>query len=78
MLADIVSDWGAKPVIVPDVPVAFPKVEKFDLHSDCCMAYINTFTVDEPLDLLLAAAKKVPEVTIYVTGDTSSAMPQKM
>jgi len=71
-LADIVSDWGAKWVIVPDVPVAFPEIGNIDLQPGICMAYINTFTIDEPLDLLLAAAKIVPEVSIYVTGDTSA------
>lgn len=71
-LANIVSDWGAKALIVPDVPVSFADIEEFDLQPGCCMAYINSFTIDEPLNLLLEAATRVPNVTIYITGDTSN------
>lgn len=71
-LADIVDGWGARSVIVPDVPVEFPRIEEFETRPGSCMVYISTFTVDEPLDLLLAAAKRVPSVTIYVTGDTAA------
>jgi glycosyltransferase involved in cell wall biosynthesis len=64
-----VERWGAKAVIVADVPVEFPHVRPFNLGPGFHVAVINTYSQDEPLDEILYAAKRVPNVCFHVTGN---------
>jgi glycosyltransferase involved in cell wall biosynthesis len=68
-LQAIVRGWGATSHIIRDVPVCFAEPEAVALKGHCNMTMVSTFTPDEPLEVFLAAARQVPDIQFYVTGD---------
>jgi glycosyltransferase involved in cell wall biosynthesis len=68
-----VEDWGARAIVIGDVPVAFPDVAPAALGTGPHVVVINTFSQDEPLDELLMAAAALPEVQFHITGSVRHA-----
>jgi glycosyltransferase involved in cell wall biosynthesis len=68
-----VAAWGATAVVIGDVPVQFQASQPADLGQGAHIAVINTFSQDEPLDQVLAAAASLPEVTFHITGNPQHA-----
>ena len=68
-LKAMVEAWGANAFILADLPTTFPQGKPFPLDSEFNVTVINTFSPDEPLEEVLAAAATLPEVQFYVTGD---------
>lgn len=75
-LAETVQRWGAQVVVIGDVPVEFPRVQPAQLGNGSHVAVINTFSQDEPLDEVLAAAYSLPQVTFHITGNQKHARHQ--
>jgi glycosyltransferase involved in cell wall biosynthesis len=74
-LRQVVAGWGARAVVIGDVPVHF---EPGIAPAPCAgprVVVVNTFSVDEPLDEVLAAARQVGEASFFVTGDVRYADP---
>ena len=73
-LRGILQNWGARAFVIADVPVdcatAIPSATRPDV-----VTVINTFSYDEPLDEVLRAAQRLPEVHFNVTGDASRSDP---
>jgi glycosyltransferase involved in cell wall biosynthesis len=71
------ESWGAKALVLENPPKAAPDQRPQDLpdaeHFD--IAVINTFAADEPLDVVIEAARRLPDVRFYVLGDTALAKP---
>jgi glycosyltransferase involved in cell wall biosynthesis len=68
-----VVNWGARAIIIGDVPVEFPLIKPVDFGAGFHVVVINTFSIDEPLDEILAAAKRLPEVHFHITGNPKHA-----
>jgi glycosyltransferase involved in cell wall biosynthesis len=69
--ADIVHSWGARALIMGDPFVELPAGETFSVVPGVTtIAFVQTFAPDEPLDAVLAAVSRLPDVHLYVTGDT--------
>ncbi len=68
-----VEDWGARAIVIGDVPVAFPDAASAALGKGPHAVVINTFSQDEPLDEMLMAAAALPEVQFHVTGSVQHA-----
>lgn len=69
--ADIVHSWEAQALIMGDPFVELPAGEAFSVVPGLTtIAFVHTFAPDEPLDAVLAAVSRLPEVHLYVTGDT--------
>ncbi len=73
---ELFESWGAKAIVLakaPGIPVQLEApsspVEGFTVMV------VNTFAVDEPLAPVLDAARMLPEVKFYVTGDTTLGDP---
>jgi len=75
-LGSMVEAWGARHLIVPDVPVVFPEVEKYEFPPGRNVVLVSSFAWDEPIGIFLEAAALVPEVTFHVTGDYEGADPE--
>src|SRR5262249_37093173 len=75
-LNEMVRSWGATVKIVRDVPVCFSDPVPVTLKGNCTMTLINTFTPDEPLEVFFEAARRMPDVHFYVTGETNGADPR--
>jgi hypothetical protein len=68
-LRDLVRSWGANVVIIGDVPVSFVAGRPPATTTRPRVVVVNTFSVDEPVDAVLAAARLVPEADFFVTGE---------
>lgn len=70
-----VAEWGARAVVIGDVPVKFGP----GLPPTPCdgprVVVVNTFSVDEPVDAVLEAARRLGQTQFFVTGDVRAARP---
>ena len=67
----VIRTWGGKALILDDVPTRFPEGEPYPLPTGRHVAVISSFAPDEPLEEVLGAARKLPEVHFHITGDVS-------
>lgn len=72
-LASKVREWGATAVVIGDVPVEFADVQPAPLGQGFQVVVINTFSVDEPLNEIVEAARHLPNAQFHVTGNPKSA-----
>ena len=72
-LAQHVRAWRADATIIATAPVAFPPVDPMELGLGEHVMVINTFSQDEPLDAVMAAAGQLRNVTFHVTGNPAHA-----
>lgn len=74
---DLFEEWGARAIILEKPPKnvsdkTFKNIAdsgKFDI------TVVNTFAVDEPVDIILEAARQLPEAHFYILGDKKLADP---
>lgn len=75
-LAGVVRDWGGTAHVLPD---AIPELQARggrDLGPGRHVLYVSSFDRDEPLDMVLDAARRLPDdVTIHISGDHRRAAP---
>jgi glycosyltransferase involved in cell wall biosynthesis len=64
-----VENWGAHSHIITDVPSEFPLGKPYPLAQPFNLAFVSSFSTDEPLDAIIEVARSLPQVGIYVTGD---------
>lgn len=67
-IATILDGWGAKYLIIPDVPIECEAARLPDLKGKNHVTLVNTFASDEPITQFLDATKKLPKVQFSVTG----------
>ncbi len=67
-IAKILEGWGAKHLIIPDVPIECAIARCPDLKGENNVTLVNTFATDEPLVQFLEATKIFPKVEFFVTG----------
>jgi glycosyltransferase involved in cell wall biosynthesis len=78
--AEVVRSWGgprspAHALVMHDAFLDLPEGKPFAVGPGRNVAFAGTFADDEPLDAVLAAARLVPDVGFYVTGDTAKVPP---
>lgn len=64
---------GVQSLSVPDIPFEIPEGSYPLGAEDFALAFICSFDVDEPIRETLEAARKMPGVHIYVTGNPNKA-----
>lgn len=67
--AEIVQSWGGHTLVMLDPFLDLPEGTAFQTASGFCVAVICTFAPDEPLEAILDAARLLPDVHFYITGD---------
>lgn len=74
---NLFESWGARTIVLQNPPKNPPFYNLKNVgNSDCFeIAVVNTFAVDEPLDIILDAARQLPNVRFYVMGDTAQGDP---
>jgi glycosyltransferase involved in cell wall biosynthesis len=72
-LAALVSAHRAQPIVVPDVPVKFAQSAQSGQHRPFAVVCVTSFDRDEPIDAMLQAARQLPDVQFYMTGDARRA-----
>jgi len=68
-----VATWGVPSVVIGDVPVHFGPGRPPEACDRPRVVVVNTFSVDEPVEAILAAARAVGEAQFFVTGDVRAA-----
>jgi hypothetical protein len=69
---ELFASWGARAVAVEAPPVTVDvDARRDDVAFE--LAVVNTFAADEPLEPLLEAARRLPDVRFAVMGDTALA-----
>ena len=77
-LAAVVRAAGGHATLVPDVPVIFPDRESFVPPAvSMTVAVVCSFDQDEPIAAIFEAAAQLPDVRVFVTGD-SRRLPREM
>ena len=71
-LAALVQRHGGRTVIVPDVPVKFPPAAPTGT-GQFTVACVTSFGHDEPIEAIMEAARRLPDVTFRMTGNPKSA-----
>jgi glycosyltransferase involved in cell wall biosynthesis len=68
--ADVVNGWGAEALVMFDPFLELPPGEPYPVEPGFKVAFVCTFAPDEPVEAVLEAARQLPEVRFYITGDT--------
>jgi glycosyltransferase involved in cell wall biosynthesis len=68
-LADLVRRAGSRVTVVPDVPIVFTEREPFARPEGFVVAVVCSFNPDEPLAEILDAARGLPDVRFFMTGN---------
>lgn len=73
--ADLLASWGARVVVLTNPPTIVPESARAAPAADDppTFTYVGTFGSDEPLEILLDAARRMPEARFFVLGDTALA-----
>lgn len=71
--AEIVESWGGRTLVMYDAFLDLPEGRPFVVEEGPSVAFLSTFAPDEPLETVLAAARALPDVNFYITGDTAKA-----
>jgi glycosyltransferase involved in cell wall biosynthesis len=71
----VIQGWGGHAFVLRDIPTTFEQNGEVPLDGRFNVVVVNTFSEDEPLDQVLAAAKELPEIAFYVTGKKKMAAP---
>jgi glycosyltransferase involved in cell wall biosynthesis len=76
--ATVVRSWSAprspaRALVMHDAFLDLPDGSPFAVGPGHTVAFAGTFADDEPLDAVLGAARLLPDVRFYVTGDTGKA-----
>ena len=65
-----VRSWGGTGLVVHEAPVAFPEPVA---PVRATVLFVGIFASDEPVDVVVEAARRLPSVTFRVTGDPARA-----
>lgn len=68
-LKELVEQHGGRAVIVRDVPVVYETLEEFLLPESFNVAAVCSFNYDEPIEAMFNAAKQLPDVRFFFTGN---------
>jgi len=71
----IVKNWGCRYNVIAYIPCEYPPGTPFPLSAPFNVAVISSFEVDEPLDVIQDAARRLPQTAFYVTGNAKKLSP---
>lgn len=75
-LADIVTQMGGRPTLVPDVPVVYPETDSFARPDALTVAVVCSFNYDEPIEAILEAARLLGDIKFFITGNPRHLAPK--
>jgi glycosyltransferase involved in cell wall biosynthesis len=70
--ADIVEAWGGHALIIGDAFLALPPGEPYAVAPGFNIVFASIFAPDVPFEAILQAARQLPDVRFYVTGNPRS------
>lgn len=79
-LAELVRSHGCRATVVPDVPITFDGTASYPTETNgFCVAYVTSFDRDEPIAAMVEAARRLPQIRFYMTGDAAPGrLPERL
>jgi glycosyltransferase involved in cell wall biosynthesis len=68
-LAEVVRRMDAHATLVSDVPVVYESIEPFARPAAFTVGVVCSFNPDEPVAQIVDAARRLPEVRFFITGN---------
>lgn len=68
-----VEEWGAPAMTVPDPPPRLPEGNDYPLKGEFNIVMICMYSADEPVGVVIEAARALPDVHFYITGSLKRA-----
>jgi len=68
-IARLVESAGGHATLVPDVPIVYERSDAFQRPPEFTVAVVCSFNYDEPLPAIIEAARSLPHVRFFVTGN---------
>jgi glycosyltransferase involved in cell wall biosynthesis len=66
----IIRSWNANALIMGDAILDLPNGTPYPVSDKFNIVFISTFSPDEPIEEVLEAVDKTPDVHVYITGDS--------
>jgi glycosyltransferase involved in cell wall biosynthesis len=76
--ADTIQAWNASTYLVGHPIADLPQGDEYPVKPGFSVAFVSTFSADEPLGKFLKAAGQLPDVSFYVTGDPKGRFAGRM
>ena len=73
--AEIIESWGAKSIILGDAFRDLPLGSEYPVRGKFNIAYICTYSADEPLEEVIEACKHDQDLHVYITGNPNKVKP---
>lgn len=71
---ELLESWGARAIVLENPPKTIPQEGLRNLSvAENAFTYVGTFADDEPVEILIEAARQLPDIHLYVLGDKSRA-----
>jgi hypothetical protein len=74
-LAVHIESGGGQATIIRDVPVIYDITEQFSTGDKFSIAVVCSFNYDEPIEEIFEAARQLPDVQFYMTGNPKDMAP---
>jgi glycosyltransferase involved in cell wall biosynthesis len=71
-IAELVRRHGAAATVVADVPVQYEALTHAPATEDFTAAFVTSFDRDEPIAEMVEAARRLPGVRFFMTGDSTT------
>ena len=68
----LLESWGAKVIVLENPPKEVPQAAYTPVQANT-LTYVGTFADDEPVEILLEAARELPEIQLNILGDKARA-----
>lgn len=71
---NLLESWGASAIVLENPPKSIPRDSFRDMPTAAnAFTYVGTFADDEPVEILIEAARRLPHIHLYILGDKSRA-----
>ncbi len=72
-LAHKVASWGAPSMTLSDAPARLVTDREYSFRDGFNAVVVCTYSRDEPIEVVVAAARKMPLINFYITGHVRQA-----
>lgn len=74
--AEIIDSWQAKSLILGDAFLDLPVGSEYPVSEKFNIAYISTYSFDEPLEEVIEACRGNHDLHLYITGNPNQVKPK--
>lgn len=72
-LSNKVTSWGAQSMTLPDAPARLVTDRVYPFRDGFNAVFVCTYSRDEPIEVVIETARKMPLINFYITGHVNRA-----